>query len=160
MLHSSSLFCPIVIHTAVPHIFCLLSLMATLHVSFLLLCFFSNFTLPLIPPHPLTSFSLNKAVILLASLSPSRCPDDVRPEDFIGLYLPAGMGLSVSANVWHAPPILATKSRTSRGEWPLAVFRTRQAAVHSKIYYDPVAENGCVLQVSLVRPAAILMGSE
>ncbi|KAL1504416.1 hypothetical protein AB1Y20_010822 [Prymnesium parvum] len=91
-------------------------------------------------------FTPDAAVLLLLALPPPhRAPDDVRPDDFRAFYCPAGLGVNVDAFVWHSPPIATTDGQVA--------MRTRQARVHSKIYYDPLQEHGVLLQVPLREPS-------
>ena len=48
--------------------------------------------------------------------------------------------------VWHSPPILAGASGS-------VVMRTKQARVHTKIYYRPLSEHGALLRVPLALSA-------
>jgi hypothetical protein len=79
-------------------------------------------------------------ICLVALPPPDRAPDDVLPSDFIALFVPRGTGLSLGARVWHTPPIIC--GQTS------AILKTKQARVHSKIYYHPLREHSTVLSVS------------
>jgi ureidoglycolate lyase len=67
--------------------------------------------------------------------------DDVKPDDFRALYVPPGVGVEVNSFVWHTPPIL---THCTSG-----IVYTKQARVHSKIYYDPLIEDGVVFCVNL-----------
>ena len=78
----------------------------------------------------------------MARPKPSRFPDNVLPEDFHAFYLPAGTGLCVDAYTWHCPPIAVGLS---------ANMITKQAAVHSKIYYNPLKEHNVVLEIPIKR---------
>ena len=75
-------------------------------------------------------------ICLVALPPPDRAPDNVLPSDFIALFVPRGTGLSVNARVWHAPPVICGQKS--------AVIRTKQARVHSKIYYHPLQEHATV----------------
>ena len=79
-------------------------------------------------------------VVVVAKPPPARAPDNILPEDFRAIYLPKGVGMCADANVWHCPPIAVG---------PKAVMVTKQAAVHSKIYYYPLKEHSAVLKIPL-----------
>lgn len=99
-------------------------------------------------------------VLLVASLPKDRFPDDIAPTDFEAFYCPPGVGVNVAPFVWHAPPVASF--------WPgeqykgvagieRVVMRTKQAAVHSKIYYDPLREHNTLLKVDASDIAAKLV---
>eukprot|EP00750_Incisomonas_marina_P032845 INCI938.1.p1 GENE.INCI938.1~~INCI938.1.p1 ORF type:complete len:281 (-),score=40.99 INCI938.1:26-868(-) len=90
-------------------------------------------------------FTRDAPVVLLLARPPAdRFPDDVQPDDFEALLVPPGLGVNVDTCVWHSPPLALSGQATT--------MRTRQARVHSKVYYDPLAENGVLLSVDLSLP--------
>ncbi|GAB5360680.1 hypothetical protein AAMO2058_000648200 [Amorphochlora amoebiformis] len=84
-------------------------------------------------------------VLMVAKPSEDRFPDEVFPEDFLAFYCPEGSGVNVNAFVWHSPPVSPLFNRK-------IVMKTKQAAVHSKIYYDPLKEHSTLLRVALREP--------
>jgi ureidoglycolate hydrolase len=100
--------------------------------------------------------------LLLATLPQERWPDDIIPTDFKCFYVPPGLGVNVAPFVWHSPPIAVPgyssdscdeSSCSSNGNCAdnqkvaCTVMKTKQAKVHSKIYYDPVKEHGTLLEI-------------
>lgn len=84
--------------------------------------------------------SLDAPVLLVLAASSTDDPDRVNPADFRCFVVPPGIGVDVDAMVWHAPPI-------AHPEHPQTTMRTKQARVHSKIYYDPLKEHGTLLRL-------------
>ena len=84
--------------------------------------------------------SLNNPFLLVLARGNPR-PDEVRSADFQAFRIPPGLGVNVSSFVWHAPPIAILPGRTT--------MRTRQAKVHSKIYYNPFVEHQELIRVDL-----------
>uniref|UniRef100_A0A0G4I2M6 Uncharacterized protein n=1 Tax=Chromera velia CCMP2878 TaxID=1169474 RepID=A0A0G4I2M6_9ALVE len=84
-----------------------------------------------------------------------RCLVDVRPGDFVAFRVPPGVGIHIDADVWHAPPVPLPHLLAPDGEGTglctpsKALVLTKQAKVHTKIYYDPAREHGTLLAVPL-----------
>lgn len=89
-----------------------------------------------------TFFTDDAPVGLLLALPPeNRFPDNILPTDFEAFELPPGIGINIDACVWHAPPIVHPRYKKT-------TMQTKQAKVHSKIYYDPLNEHGTLLKIS------------
>lgn len=89
-----------------------------------------------------TFFTNDAPVGMLLALPPeNRFPDNILPTDFEAFELPPGVGINIDACVWHAPPIVHPRFKKT-------TMQTKQAKVHSKIYYDPLKEHDTLLRIN------------
>lgn len=81
-------------------------------------------------------------IYILAGMTSGARKDDVSLADFHAFKVPKSTVVHLNADVWHCPPFVAP-------EVGVATILTEQAAVHSKIYYDPVGEDEHTFAIEL-----------
>lgn len=87
---------------------------------------------------------LDYPVSLLLAKVEGRHVDDIQPSDFRVFILPSGVGVNIDPLVWHSPPIAVPNH-------PKVNMKTKQAKVHSKIYYDPLQEHNTLLRIDFTK---------
>lgn len=80
-------------------------------------------------------------ILLVAKIDEEdRYPDDIRPNDFVAFLVPPMVGIHLNSYVYHCPPILHPSNKK-------ATVWTKQARVHSKIYYNPLEEDKTIFEI-------------
>ena len=88
-------------------------------------------------------FFTSQSPLILAVAKTFGDNDNVTPLDWKAFVIPKNVGVSLDAGVWHAPPILFPSNSAK------VIVKTRQAKVHSKIYYDPLEEDSTLLEIEV-----------
>lgn len=100
-------------------------------------------------------YSKYSDIYLLVAVIPddsNRFPDSVEPSDFRCFRVPRGTGAHINSYVWHCPPIIFPNITSTQ------IF-TKQAKVHSKIYYDPIKEHNTIFVIATGPITADIFGT-